>query len=109
VYIPGLATIPLLMYLACFTAYHLVFSACNLKRNATAIEKWNGRIAKRYDHGCLANYEEVCGARRWILCWPFPCITCFKPMGDGFYGSLAQGDLLPSITEIESDTLKADT
>jgi hypothetical protein len=64
-----------------------LFAARNLARNSTAIEVWNDRNAVIYDKGCLENYEEVCGSRSWIACWPVPCCFCFRPLEDGFYHS----------------------
>jgi hypothetical protein len=109
--LPGLGSVLVLLYLAALGAYHFAFAARNLARNRTAIELWNGRATAAYDKGCVANYEEVCGARRWMCCWPFPCFACFPPLEDGFYaggdaaaapaGGLSDGASVQSVTPAE--------
>jgi hypothetical protein len=85
--IPGIVSVLVLLYFVAFSGYHFCFAARNLARNTTALELWNDRPAAVYNRGCIRNYEEVCGSRKWILCWPVPCCACFAPLEDGFYGA----------------------
>jgi hypothetical protein len=56
----------------------------NLSLNVTLIEKWKMKKAKQPvrsptpKRSCLQNYEEICGSRRMICCWPLPFI-CTTP------------------------------
>jgi hypothetical protein len=97
----GLGTIPLLLFMLCFSGYHFACACRNLGRNATSIEVWRKRTAPCYDKGCIGNYEEVCGPRACIPCWVFPCATCFQPLEDGFYAPRLDADGRPvSLSEM---------
>jgi hypothetical protein len=44
-------------------------------KNMTTVEAKFGKWANRpnpYDNGCMSNWEEVCGSRRFWFLWPFP-------------------------------------
>lgn len=83
--IPGLVTLVFILFLAGFSLYHFVVSMNRLRKNVTSLEVWGNRASDEYNRGCYRNFEEVCGHRKYAICWPFPFITCLRPMSDGFY------------------------
>ena len=87
--IPGLTTIAFLLFLAVFSCYQFVVSMYRLRKNMTSLEHWGNRVNPDWDKGCCRNFEEVCGNRRFGICWPFPFCTCLSPMEDGFYNNIA--------------------
>lgn len=64
--------------------YHSFLSFRDLCHNWTSLERWKNRVQPVYDLGCIGNFEEVCGDRRYRCLWPFPCYIS-KPTQDGFY------------------------
>lgn len=58
----------------CYQYYHVSI-------NKTLLEKLK-KQNRFYDRGCLNNWSEVCGQKKLICIWPFPCIslnTAYNP------------------------------
>ena len=91
--IPGLVSVAVLLYLFVLSFYHMCQALHYTRKNQTLLEVWGDRATNLYDNGCCENYEEICGRRRWCLCWINPCCR-LTPAKDGFYEylSLCEGD-----------------
>jgi hypothetical protein len=68
----------------------------NITRNATTVERIAGRWATRRNpyrrDGCIANWEEVCGSRRWLPLWPCPLPLPGRATGFEYGEETAQDD-----------------
>ncbi|OHT01995.1 DHHC zinc finger domain containing protein [Tritrichomonas foetus] len=83
-YILGIVTVVVLGYFGSLSLFHFIKTIRNLARNVTTLEEWGGRL-NEWNRGCCNNFEEVCGSRKYAICWPFPCVWCLEPLEDGFY------------------------
>lgn len=63
---------------------YFIGALVGLKRNLTMLEKFKGINVSKFDNGCLNNFSEVCGNKKFCLLWWIPFI-CFKPTIDGLY------------------------
>ncbi|OHT16533.1 DHHC zinc finger domain containing protein [Tritrichomonas foetus] len=77
----GHVAIGCIFFLSC---YHCFLSTRDLCNNWTSLERWKNRTLPVYDQGCMSNFEEVCGARKFCPLWIFPCFIS-QPLQDGFY------------------------
>lgn len=51
-----------------------LYQYAHVSVNVTLLESLK-RQNRFYDRGCLNNWSEVCGPKKLICLWPFPCIT----------------------------------
>lgn len=59
-----------------FTAQSII--QCNNVANNITILEVIKHQTNFYNRGCINNFSEVCGSKKLILLWPFPCIS-LKP------------------------------
>jgi hypothetical protein len=81
----GLAASAFVVGAGLFGLLWFVIGVRNLCDGVTAIEKWNKRRSEFTKETFCGNCEEVCGQRRWMLCWIIPLFCCLEPGEDGFY------------------------
>ena len=77
--------------IACFYGIYSLFTFFsalhNLARNVTTYELMTKNDASIWNHGCIRNFEEVCGSKKCLLFWPFPFI-CLETIENGFYSEV---------------------
>lgn len=56
-----------------FTA-QMLYQYYHVSMNVTLLENMKGQN-RFYDRKCLNNWSEICGPKKLICLWPFPCIT----------------------------------
>lgn len=83
--IPGIIFVLIGLFAGFYSFYYFVRSFINLYNNLTQIEKWNNRQPSMFGRSRINNFEEVCGSKKYLPFWPFPCCTFFKPKSNGLY------------------------
>lgn len=56
-----------------FFSIHTVLQSLYISMNITLVEIFKGQFPF-YNRGCLNNWSEICGSKKLICLWPFPCI-----------------------------------
>jgi hypothetical protein len=84
--------------LGTFTAGQMVYQPRNACANVTIIEQVTGawdEFPNVYEKGCVSNWEEICGTRKFWPCWllPVPIPRVIDGFGYSAYGGVDQGIL----------------
>ena len=80
-----LCSLPFIVAVFGVSMFHTVVSYRDACKNYLSLERWKHNTQAVFDNGsCIANFEEICGERKYILFWPCPCCD-FAPLADGFY------------------------
>ena len=61
-----------------------LYQSANITRNQTSLENLKKKVPGFYNRGCISNWEEIFGPRKYILLWMVPFVP-LKPTIDGLH------------------------